>query len=147
MVSLNKQYFKSISLLSLLFLSFLLISCDELVSDSATCPSVFNMITVQVLNAEKQPVALDRWAVYDKNTGKELELCNSDDCTSASFSGKNETAAYLLIDDSFQGKHGKEISLIAEGKKDSIHFKEEFTVQDNGCNLVKTSGPSIIYVD
>lgn len=143
----NKQYFKSISLLSLLFLSFLLISCDELVSDSTTCPSVFTTITVQVLTAEKQPVALDQWTVYDKDTRKELKLYNSDNSASESYSEKNETGSYLLIDDSFQGEDGREMSLIAEGKKDAIHFKKEFTVLDNGCNLVKTSGPSIIYVD
>ena len=134
-------------LLPSLFLCFLLVSCDDLVSDPTTCPSVYTMSSVQVLTAEGQPVALDEWIVYDKDTGKELNLCDSDDCTSASFSGSNENGTYLLIDDRFQGKIGGEIKLTAEGKNDSIHFKKEFTVQDNGCNLVKTSGPSIIYVD
>lgn len=143
-----KKFKIGVSVLLLpLFLGFLLISCDELVSDSTTCPSVYTMTSVQVLTAEGQPVALDEWIVYDKDTGKELELCDSDDCASASFSGNNKSGTYLLIDDRFQGKIGGEIKLTAEGKNDSIHFKKEFTVQDNGCNLVKTSGPSIIHVD
>src|SRR5690625_3547219 len=130
-----------------LFFGILLISSVDLLMDSRTCPADYTMTSVKVLTAEGQPVALYEWIVYDKDTGKELELCDSDDGASASFSGNNKSGTYLLIDDRFQGKIGGEIKLTAEGKNDSIHFKKEFTVQDNGCNLVKTSGPSIIYVD
>src|SRR5690625_4072249 len=84
-----------------LFLGFLLISCDELVSDSTTCPSVYTMTSVQVLTAEGQPVALDEWIVYDKDTGKELELCDSDDCASASMSGNKQSGTYLHMNAMF----------------------------------------------
>lgn len=130
-------------ILPFLLFGFLLISCDALVSDAATCPSVYTITTVQVLTADGQPVVLDEWTVYDKRSGKELDLCDSDDC----IAGNSETGTYLLIDDRFQGKVGVEINLTAEGAADSIHFKEDFTVRDNGCNLVKISGPGTIYTD
>src|SRR5690625_7207470 len=107
-----KKFKIGVSVLLLpLFLGFLLISCDELVSDSTTCPSVYTMTSVQVLTAEGQPVALDEWIVYDKDTGKELELCDSDDCASASFSGTNKSGTYILIDDRIQEKTDREIKI------------------------------------
>lgn len=143
----KKHLDRVLILFASLFLVFLTVSCDELVSETTTCPGIYTMTTVQVLTANGHPVALDQWIVYDKNSGKQLNVCESDDCNSDNLAGNKETGTYLLIDDSLQGKISGKIDLVAEGTAGSIHFKEEFTVQDNGCNLVKTSGASTIYVE
>lgn len=128
----------------LLLLISIITSCS-LFSDSGTvCTSNFRSVSVYIVDAEGESVMLDDLRVYEKRFEVELDVCEPDGCAPGSFKGNPESGSYVIIHDHFAGKINGVIDIMVEGSSGELSFREEFTIEDDGCHVSKRSGPDAI---
>lgn len=61
--------------------------------------------------------------------------------------GRPQTGSYVVMHDHYAGKINGKRDLILSGSNEEYSFREEITVEDDGCHIYKVAGPDTITVE
>lgn len=131
-----------------LILSWALGACEPMNMETV-CTEVFKTSKLTVLSEENgQPVDSLAITVTDKSSGAIYELC-SEEAADLCPAGTPELdgGQYLIFHDGFKDRVNMQgETIIVEGQKEGIYFRQEYTFGSDDCHIRKIAGPDTIHV-
>lgn len=129
---------------------FLLSNCENARAPVEIVPNPGVPLTV--LQPDGQPADPVQIRVFDKNRGREINLCDTvslcedgkPGCCGSYFIFHNELTDVIENRPTFQTR---KITLEVEGTLDSLFFREEFVVASFGGDVFKIAGPDTVYLE
>lgn len=101
------------------------------------CTDQFVMISLTVTEPDGSPADSVQLSVYNEEDDKEYS-CGEYLCS------ERETGTYIIMHDGLREQLSDEETVIVEGTKRNLQFREEFVFRPGECHVEKVAGPDTV---
>lgn len=112
--------------------------------NNVACTLEFMSYNLTVLTESGEPVEDAEIQIRNKESGETYEPCVNHDVYTCEYQGYE--GHYTIFHDGFQEltEPNKTISLVVLGSKGDRVFSAEFSFLNDGCHIIKKSGPNTV---